>query len=124
MFKYFEPNPRGRNMLRYDCFVRALCVILGCDWVEAFNFLVGAAREVCTMPQDLICAKHAMKKLGYTYHSLRGQRITVADFALSHPTGIYLLRPSAHYVALKDGIYYDNGNCGNNILNSFFEKRI
>lgn len=50
MWRYYNPNPCGRN--EPDCAVRALCAALDIDWDTSHKMLCDMSRDMCTMPSS------------------------------------------------------------------------
>ena len=129
MYKYYQPNRKDLKDKYGDCTIRALSKALGVSWIEAFELTIPYCKEYqCTnifdMPEKL--TTQIMSKLGFVYHGISNakgsKRPTVASFARSHKTGVYLLNVANHEVTVIDGVYYDTWDCGYKSLYGYYEK--
>ena len=129
MYKYYQPNRKDLKDKYGDCTIRALSKALGVTWLEAFELTIPYCKEYqCTnifdMPHDL--EAQVMSQLGFKYYGVsnaRGsKRPTVASFARSHKTGVYILNVANHEVTVIDGVYYDTWDCGYKSLYGYYEK--
>ena len=48
--------------------------------------------------------------------------MTVAEFAMGHPNGTYILALSGHVVCLQDGVIYDTWHSENETVLYFWQK--
>ena len=128
-FKYYQPNDKDLKDKYGDCTVRALSKALNCTWLEAFDVMIPFCREyqcsnIFNLPSGI--EREIMEKLGFSYTGISNKkgtkRPTVKSFALSHPTGTYILNVANHEVALVDGIYYDTWDCGYKSLYGYYQK--
>ena len=128
-FKYYQPNQKDLKDNYGDCTVRALSKALNCSWLEAFDVMIPFCREyqcsnIFNLPSGV--EREIMEKLGFSYTGISNKkgtkRPTVKSFALSHPTGTYILNVANHEVALIDGIYYDTWDCGYKSLYGYYQK--
>ena len=128
-FKYYQPNQKDLKDNYGDCTVRALSKAFNCSWLEAFDVMIPFCREyqcsnIFNLPSDI--EREIMEKLGFSYTGISNKkgtkRPTVKSFALSHPTGTYILNVANHEVALIDGIYYDTWDCGYKSLYGYYQK--
>lgn len=129
MYKYYQPNRKDLKDQYGDCTIRALSKALGVTWLEAFELTIPYCKEYqCTnifdMPRNLV--NEVMSKLGFRYHGVSNtkgsKRPTVASFARSHKTGVYIANVAHHVVTIVDGVYYDKWDCGSKSLYGYYEK--
>ena len=115
---YFNPNPLKH--VTGDCTVRACCVVTGKSWDEVYRALCDIGFELKRMPNDRECVRTYLGNFGFTRTGISNKkgskRPTVASFAASHKTGVYLLEVANHLVGLKDGKYYDLWDAGTKSL--------
>lgn len=128
-FKYYQPNDKDLKDKVGDCQVRALSKVLGLSWLEAFDLTIPICRELQTytiFDSELSKTKEAMAKLGFEYTGISNKkgskRPTVKSFAMSHPTGKYIVSVAHHVVAVVDGIYFDTWDSGNKSLYGYYTK--
>ena len=124
MWKMFNPNPGGLQTI--DCTVRAVCAVTGLDWEMAHKLLCDFSRVLYTMPSADSAWWEFLKGIGFTQYGLIDQCpdcYTVADFAVDHPHGVYVLGPKQHAVAVIDGEYWDSWDSGNTVPTYFFRRK-
>ena len=115
----YNKNPNGKNV--GDCTVRALSIALSQDWYTTYFGLCveGALRGDMPSANDTWGAylrRHGFKR------RLAPEDITVAEFSISHPYGIYILALSGHVVCIKDGTLYDSWDSSNEIVLYFWQR--
>ena len=114
-YKY-NPNPKSRKI--GDCTLRSYCAAFDISWDEAFDIASGIAKENASMIQyvaDKVLKEHFKCVLDEKYNKKTVKskdRITVNEFALTHPYGTYILHIRSHQVTVKDGEYWDSWDCG------------
>ena len=117
MWKYYQPNPAGRNV--GDCVVRALSAVAGLDWETAFAELCSDAYYMADMPSSNGVLGAALRKRGFYKKAIPDtcpECYTIKDFCKEHPTGDYVLGTGSHVVAVLDGgNYLDSWDSGNEL---------
>lgn len=120
-FRLENPNPdwakkRGFRWDRGDCVIRALANAVSCTWVEAFDFLVERARRDFNVPTDGPGFRHWLVENGAKWTHCKAEkgkkRMTVLQFAETHPTGRFIVSVANHETAVVDGVILDAWNCG------------
>ena len=112
----YNPNPKGKNI--GDCTLRAYCAAFNISWEEAFDIASEIAKENASMIQyvaEKVLVEHFDCHISDEYNKKTVKakdRITVAEFAETHPYGIYILRIRNHVVTLKNGEYWDSWDSG------------
>jgi hypothetical protein len=109
MYEYYNPNPQGKRT--GDCVVRALCKALNKSWDEVYI---------------LLCVQGFIDKDWGNAYSVWGKFLrsqgfkryvipnscpdcyTIADFAIDHPDGTYIVATGSHVVCIKNGIVFDS----------------
>lgn len=129
-YVYFQPNKKDLKDEVGDCQIRALCKVLGIDWLAAFDMTIPICRELQTytiFACDLKKTKAAMQTLGFEYIGISNKkgkkRPTVDSFAREHPNGKYIVSVAHHVVAVVDGKYYDTWDSGYKSLYGYYELR-
>lgn len=106
MFRYYNSNPRGRNV--NDCTVRAIALATGRSWDETYEELSDFAQSQAIMPDEVIYIDEYLER---RYEKVCGCRhllpITVEDFLKEYPKGIFLITMSGHITCAIDGCVYD-----------------
>lgn len=113
MFILYNPNPLGRNT--GDCVIRAISKALDIDWSTAFDYVTGAARRRYDMPEANHVWIEFMKEAGFKLYTIPDQCpdcYTVRDFALEHPSGLYVLGTGTHVVTVENGDWFDSYDSG------------
>ena len=112
----YNPNPKSRNI--GDCTLRSYCAAFDIEWNEAFDIASKIAKENSSMIQyvaDKVLTEHFNCTVDEKYNkkTIKGKdRITVNEFAMSHPYGTYILHVRSHQVTVKDGEYWDSWDSG------------
>lgn len=123
-YRYYNPNPTKKEV--GDCVERAICVVLDCDWLTAFDKLVTVGREICCPPNWKDCYEELLRREGFVYHGISNKkgtkRPTVEGFTKTHKTGVYFLRVANHVVGCKDGVYYDIWESGDSSMYGYWCK--
>lgn len=123
MFRYFNPNPNGRNVS--DCTVRAISKATGKDWGEVYLALCIQGYLDGDLPNANACWGAYLRKLGYQRYIVPDTRpacYTVADFAAEHPAGTYILALSGHVVCVQDSVIWDSWDSSNEIVLYYWQK--
>lgn len=105
MFRYYNANPRKRNV--NDCTVRAISLATNRSWDETFEELSKFAQAQCIMPDEI---KYIDEYLSRRYDRIcgcNGSQITIGQFIKDFPQGIYLITMSGHITCVIDGCIYD-----------------
>lgn len=106
MFKYYNANPRRRNV--DDCTVRAISLATDRSWDETFESLCKFAQIQAIMPNDVTYIDDYLEsKFEQVYDFKQNKKITVGRFADEHPYGTYLITMNGHITCLKNGEIYD-----------------
>lgn len=115
-WKEYNPNPKERNI--GDCTLRSYCAAFGISWDKAFDIASKVAKEQSSMIQyvaDKVLTEefNCVVDEKYNKKTVKGKdRITVNEFALSHPYGIYILHVRQHQVTIINGMYWDSWDSG------------
>lgn len=117
-WKEYNPNPKQRNI--GDCSLRAYCAAFDIDWNRAYDI----ASEISKNDAYILNVSDACNKIlieyfkctldpTYNKKTVKSRdRITVNEFAMSHPYGTYVLHTHGHLVTCKNGQYYDSWDSG------------
>ena len=115
-WKEYNPNPKERNI--GDCTLRSYCAAFGIDWDKAFDIATKVAKENSSMIQyvaDKVLTEefNCVVDEKYNKKTVKGKdRITVNEFAMSHPYGTYILHVRQHQVTVINGMYWDSWDSG------------
>jgi hypothetical protein len=110
---YFNPNPENKNV--GDCVVRALCVVLNCDWETAFTRLTLEGFLLHDMPSSDSVWGSLLQRSGFVREVIPNSCpycYTVKDFCMDNPKGLYVLGTGSHAIGIVDGNYYDAWDSG------------
>lgn len=118
----YQPNPKGLNT--GDCTIRAYTKAFGMSWEDAYEMASGYGKIVGALPDDHRVVDKILKEYKYTCTRVKKSdyRMTVSEFAATHPTGTYLLKIHGHLVACVDGFYYDSWNSGPKKVAAIYTK--
>lgn len=112
MFKYYNANSRG-NFVN-DCVIRAISVAENASWGDTYDDLSRIAKKNGILLDDV---NFVDPLLDYRYRKVPLLcDMTVEDFIVSHPTGIYLITMTGHITVVKDGVVYDTFDCRDRII--------
>lgn len=59
---------------------------------------------------------------GFRRHPVETDGVTVRDFCLDHPHGLYVLAISGHVVCVRDGDWYDSWDSGDEVPVYYWTK--
>lgn len=123
-WKEYNPNPKERNI--GDCTLRSYCAAFGISWDKAFDIASRVAKENSSMIQyvaDKVLTEefNCIVDEKYNKKTVKGKdRITVNEFAMSHPYGIYILHVRQHQVTVIDGVYWDSWDSGDKKVDTVY----
>ena len=123
MYRYANPNPSNRTT--DDCLVRALAIIMGISWEQAYDDLHYYGKLIHDMPNKDTTLTMYLRDRGYNRYILPNNCpacYTVREFANEHPEGKYILLTSTHAVPVIDGDYYDTSDSGDEIPVYYWKK--
>lgn len=116
-WKKYNPNPQSKNI--GDCTLRSYCAAFNITWEEAFDIASNIAKENASMIQyvsDKVLKEYfeCVEDETYNKKTVKAKdRITVNEFAMSHPYGTYILHTRSHQVTVRNGEYWDSWDSGN-----------
>lgn len=120
----YNPNPKSRNI--GDCTLRSYCAAFGITWEKAFDIASRIAKANSSMIQ-YVADKVLVEEFGctvdekYNKKAVKGKdRITVNEFATSHPYGTYILHVRQHQVTVKNGEYWDSWDSGDKKVDTVY----
>lgn len=120
----YNPNPKGKKI--GDCTLRAYCAAFNISWEEAFDIASEIAKQNASMIQyvsDKVLTEHFGCTLDANYNKKKVKakdRITISEFATTHPYGIYILSLRNHLVTLRNGEYWDSWDCGDKKMDAVY----
>lgn len=112
-YRFFNPNPLGKFV--GDCTIRSICAVTGLDWYEIHRQQSDLSRIMADMPSSDDVWWELLRLHGFRKVKLLDSCpncYTVADFASDHPSGLYVLGPKEHAIAVIDGDWYDTWDSG------------
>lgn len=118
----FNPNPKARNI--GDCTLRSYCAAFGIDWNKAYDIASKIAKDNASMIQyvaDKVLIDHFKCEKDDTYKPKAKDRITVNNFAMSHPYGTFILHVRGHQVTVKNGEYWDSWDSGDKKVSAIYK---
>jgi len=123
-YVHHNQNPTGRpRQVTKDCVIRALSFALDKDYYEVYEELCAIGRELTTGWNEYLVICEYLKKYPqideiYNYDS-QYKLNDVCDF--NDGKGTYLVKLSDHIVAVRDGKFYDQLDCGNRYVEIIWE---
>lgn len=115
-YKFFNPNPAGKNV--GDCVIRAISKLTGQDWDKVYLHIAMTGFELCDMPSSNAVWATYLKRLGYRRYVIPDtcpDCYSVKQFCLDYPQGKFLIATGNHVVTIVDGDYYDAWDSGTEI---------
>lgn len=112
-YQFFNPNPLGKFV--GDCTIRAICAVTGLDWYEIHRQQSDLSRIMADMPSSDDVWWELLRLHGFRKVKLLDSCpdcYTVADFSYDHPSGLFVLGPKEHAIAVIDGDWYDTWDSG------------
>lgn len=120
----YNPNPAGRNV--GDCAVRALTIALDTDWEDAYETIARFGYNMADMPSSDSVWGAVLRSYGYVRETVPNtcpECYTLADFALDHPEGVYVVGTGGHVVTIVDGVLYDSWDSSREIPIYYWYKK-
>lgn len=121
----YNPNPKKKNI--GDCSLRAYCAAFGWTWEEAFEKSSEIAKNEALMMDTHKTCEKVMESEGYVideeFKKSKRKDLTVNEFALTHPYGIYFLNTHGHLLCVKDGEYWDSWDSGKKKVRRIYIKK-
>lgn len=118
MYKPYNENSCGLRV--GDCVIRAISLLTNKSWDETYVNLAFQGFKMCDMPSSNSVWGQYLIDNGYSLIPI--QPITVKDFCIQFPQGVYLLATGSHVVTIKDGDYFDSWDSGNELIIYYFTK--
>ena len=116
MWIKYDPNPCGGG--EDDCAVRAISVVLGIEWDEAYVMLSNMGLMMCKIMNHNAVISGVLRMVGFNRSAISSDCpdcYTESDFCEDHPAGTYVLGTGKHVVAVISGDYIDSFDSGNEI---------
>lgn len=116
MWKEYNPNPSRLKV--GDCTVRAISMVFGITWEDAFIRLSNLALLMNDMPSANRVWGEYLRRNGFRRFIIPDtcpDCYTIADFAEDHPKGRYVVATGSHVVCVINGVYYDSWDSGGEI---------
>lgn len=121
-FCYYNANPLGRKV--NDCTVRAIALATNRTWDEAYDDLSHYAKAQAIMMDEVEYIDEYLQNNFIKLCGCKGQvKVTVEQFAKSHPSGTYLITMNGHITCCIDGCVYDTFNPKDRIIWGIYEVR-
>jgi hypothetical protein len=123
-YKFFNPNPCGRNV--GDCSVRAIAKALGLTWEEAYIKIMINGYRMCDMPSSDSVWGSVLRQNGFTRQAVSDKVpdcYTAEDFLKDHPDGVYVLGFGGHVATAINGDLYDSWDSSHEIPQFYWEKK-
>ena len=122
---YYNPSPSGRNV--GDCSVRAVAKALDTDWETAYAMIAAAGYQMNDVPSSNAVWGSVLRRNGFMRSSIPPtcpDCYTAKDFALDHPSGIYVLGFGNHVATVVDGKLYDSWDSSTEIPQYYWAMEV
>ena len=123
MWKYWNPNPAGRNV--GDCAIRAVAKALDTDWETAYLMVALAGYRMGDMPSSDSVWGAVLRQNGFYRESIPNtcpDCYTAEEFCQDHPNGTYVLGFGGHVATVEDGILYDSWDSSREIPQYYWRR--
>ena len=124
MYIEFNNNPNRRSV--GDCVIRAIAKATDQSWEAVYISLVKMGIEMKDLPNSNAVWEAYLRDIGFVQRALPDtcpNCYTVADFALDHPEGRFIVATGTHAVAVVNGDIYDAWDSSNEIASYYFAER-
>lgn len=124
MWKYYNPNPCGRNV--GDCSVRAIAKALDVGWETAFVALCYNAMQMCDMPSSDSVWGSVLRQSGFVRSAIPNtcpDCYTAEDFCEEHPRGVFVLGFGGHVATVVDGVLFDSWDSSQSVPQFYWELK-
>lgn len=108
-YSWHNENPLDRNV--GDCTVRSISTALNQDWDTTYCGLCIEGYILKDMPSSNEVWRQYLARFGLERQKA-SPRMTVNEFARTHPRGVYLLGLNSHVVCIVDGTIFDTWDSG------------
>lgn len=123
MYVKYNPNPAGHET--GDCVIRAICKALGMEWEKVYMDLTIKGLQLSMWGDTNAVWEAYLKEKGFSREAIPNQCpdcYSIAEFAIDHSTGTFIVATGSHVVTVKDGNYYDSWDSGKAIPSYFFYR--
>lgn len=108
-YEYYNPNPAGAKV--GDCVIRAICKATGDSWDTTYTGLSFQGFIMKDMPSANHVWGEYLRRKGFRRHVIPNgcpNCVTVGEFAIENPHGMFILGTGTHVVTIEDGVIYDS----------------
>lgn len=120
MYVFWNNNPKGIKI--GDCVVRAISAALSQPWERTYIDLCIEGFMFADMPNSNAVWNAYLLTKGFE-RRVCPDCTTIADFAIDHPEGTYIVATGSHAVCVKDGRILDNWDSSGEIPSYYYIKR-
>ena len=113
-YVYFNNNPLEKAT--GDCVVRAISIVTGMSWDEAYEAVCEEGFRLAEMPSTNTAWGALLRRIGFeklVVPDTCPTCYTVRDFCEEYPNGVYMLATGTHVVAVINGNWIDAWDSGN-----------
>lgn len=123
MYRFFNPNPNGRNV--GDCVIRAISFLTGQSWDKVFADIAALAYSMKDMPSSNAVWGAYLKARGFKRYVVPDtcpDCYTVKMFCRDYPYGDYLVATGTHVIGISNGDYYDAWDSGEEVIAYYWRR--
>lgn len=122
MTRYRSYNANPTNNRVGDCAIRAISVALDQDWEKTYVDLCMQGFIMSDLPNaDHVWGEY-LKAKGFKRHFEDDIHMTVDDFCEAHQSGVFILCPKQHVIAMINGEFFDTWDSGNEVIIYYWTK--
>lgn len=147
-WKKYNPNPEQKNT--GDCSIRSYCGAFGLTWDAAYDIASKIAKSMSELPdsshvcdaiitqhfgmhvmeeevknehhEDLVDNEENAKKKQKKSKKKKVAKMTINEFAMTHPFGTYIVVSPHHQTAVINGEYWDSWDSGEKKISKVYTK--
>jgi hypothetical protein len=121
-YKYLNVNPL--SLTEQDCVTRAISLATGYSYPEVQDKLYYISELLECERLCVCCYRHLLDDI-FKFPRQECTGMTVGEFAMQNPDGVFLIRMNGHLSCIVNGTVYDIWDCRNEILTDcwYVDKR-
>lgn len=116
MWIKYNANPVANRV--EDCAIRAVAVVLGISWDDAFDLIADSAKLMGGVMHQNAAFGAVLRQHGFIRKIIPNtcpDCYTIKDFCRDNPEGVFAVGTGSHIVAVINGDYIDTWDSGEEI---------
>ena len=110
MAEFVYVNVAPENKHRSDCVTRAITLATGLSYPKVRKMLFHSSRLMQCVKLEYSCYSHLLDDT-FKFPRVDCRKLSVGEFADTHPYGTYIIRVEGHATVVKDGKSMDTFDC-------------